>query len=194
MENSTKDNRSGSMLKIDENLVNNHLSELVVGTVEQTLNGLLAAEADRLCGAERYERSDKRVDTRAGSYQRKLHTKAGEVTLKAPKLRKTTFETAIIERYRRREASIEESLIEMYLAGVSVRRVEDITEALWGTRVSPGTVSNLNQKAYKNIEAWRNRPIEGDYPYVYLDGIVLKRSWAGEIRNVSVLASSHWCG
>jgi transposase-like protein len=75
------------------------------------------------------------------------------------------------------------------LAGVSVRRVEDITEALWGTRVSSGTVSNLNKKAYENIEAWRNRAIESEYPYVYLDGIVLKRSWAGEIRNVSVLVA-----
>ena len=68
------------------------------------------------------------------------------------KLRRQTLETAIIERYRRREAAIEESLIEMYLAGVSVRRVEDITEALWGTRVSSGTVSNLNKKVYKYIE------------------------------------------
>jgi transposase-like protein len=106
-----------------------------------------------------------------------------------PKLRRQPFETAIIERYRRRESSIEESLIEMYLAGVSVRRVEDITEALWGTRVSSGTVSRLNQKVYKHIEAWRNRPIEGEYPYVYLDGVVLKRSWAGEVRNVSVLVA-----
>jgi putative transposase len=74
----------------------------------------------------------------------------------------------------------------MYLAGVSVRRVEDITEALWGTRVSPGTVSRLNQKIYARIEAWRNRPIRGSHPYVYLDGVVLKRSWAGEVRNVSL--------
>ena len=78
-----------------------------------------------------------RRDTRAGSYSRKLQTQAGEVTLKVPKLRLQTFETAIIERYRRRESSVEEALIEMYLAGVSVRRVEEITEALWGTRVSP---------------------------------------------------------
>jgi putative transposase len=69
---------------------------------------------------------------RAGHYERKLQTKAGEVRLKVPKLRAQTFETAIIERYRRRESSVEEALIEMYLAGVSVRRVEDITEALWG--------------------------------------------------------------
>ena len=114
--------------------------------MKETLNALLDAEADRLCNAQRYERSEARRDTRAGHYERKLHTKAGEVRLKIPKLRQQTFETAIIERYRRRESSVEEALIEMYLAGVSVRRVEDITEALWGTRVSPSTVSDLNKK------------------------------------------------
>jgi putative transposase len=77
----------------------------------------------------------------------------------------------------------------MYLAGVSVRRVEDITEALWGTRVSPSTVSDLNKRIYETIETWRNRPIEGEHPYVYLDGIVMKRSWAGEVRNVSLLVA-----
>jgi transposase-like protein len=96
--------------------------------------------------------------------------------VKVSKLRQQTFETAIIERYRRRESSVEEALIEMYLAGVSVRRVEDITKALWGTRVSPSTCRYLNKKIYATIEAWRNRPIEGEHPYVYLDGIVLKRS------------------
>jgi transposase-like protein len=106
-----------------------------------------------------------------------------------PKLRQLKFETAIIERYKRRESSVEEALIEMYLAGVSVRRVEDITEALWGTRVSPSTVSEMNKKVYANIEAWRNRPIEGEHPYVYLDGICLKRNWGGEVRNVSVLVA-----
>jgi putative transposase len=155
----------------------------------ETLNALLEAEADRLCNAQRYERSEARRDTRAGHYERKLQTKAGEVRLKVPKLRAQTFETAIIERYRRRESSVEEALIEMYLAGVSVRRVEDITEALWGTRVSPSTVSDLNKKIYATIEAWRNRPIAGEHPYVYLDGIVLKRSWAGEVRNVSLLVA-----
>jgi putative transposase len=81
--------------------------------------------------------------------------KAGEVGLKAPKLRSLPFETAIIERYRRRESSVEGALIEMYLAGASVRRVEDITQALWGTRVSASTVSDLNQKIYRQIEESR---------------------------------------
>lgn len=176
-----------NVIQIDESRIQQHLGELVRGTVEETLNQLLDAEADRLCNASRYERAADRRDTRAGHYTRRLQTKAGEVTLRVPKLRQLKFETAIIERYRRRESSVEEALIEMYLAGVSVRRVEDITQALWGTRVSPGTVSNLNQKIYKRIEKWRNRALEGTFSYVYLDGIVLKRTWGGEVRNVSVL-------
>jgi putative transposase len=177
------------VIKIDEEKIHQHLGELVRGTVEETLNKLLDAEADQLCNAARYERTEARKDTRAGHYQRSLHTKAGEVSLKVPKLREHKFETAIIERYQRRESSVEEALIEMYLAGVSVRRVEDITQALWGTRVSPGTVSNLNQKIYKRIDKWRNRPIDQDFSYLYLDGIVLKRTWADEVRNVSVLVA-----
>ena len=89
-----------------------------------------------------------------------------------PRLKGVSFETAIIERYRRRESSVEEALIEMYLAGVSVRRVEDITEALWGSKVSPATISELNKKAYIHIEDWRNCPLQGGgYLYVYVDGI-----------------------
>ena len=138
----------GQVIQIDEARIRDHLGEMVRGTVEETLNAMLDAEADRLCGAGRYERNEARQDTRAGSYDRALQTGAGEVNLKVPKLRRQTFETAIIERYRRRESAVEEALIEMYLAGISVRRVEDITEALWGTRVSPSTVSNLNKKIY----------------------------------------------
>lgn len=177
------------VIRIDQEQVRSHVDEVVRSTVEETLNGLLEQEADQLCGASRYERSAERVDTRAGHYSRKLLTKAGEVKLRVPRLRSLPFETQIIERYRRRESSVEESLIEMYLAGVSVRRVEDITETLWGARVSPSTVSELNQKIYGKIEAWRNRPIEGNHAYVYLDGIWLKRSWGGEVKNVAVLVA-----
>ena len=187
MEDTTKS--MSKVIRIDESEIRSHLDEVVRGTVEETLNAMLDAEADEMCHAQRYEHSPDRVDTRAGSYKRKLHTKAGEVEVKVPKLRKHTFETAIIERYRRRDISIEEAIVQMYLAGVSVRRVEDVTEALWGTRVSSGTVSNLNKKVDKHIERWRTQKIEGDDAYVYLDGIVLKRSWGGDVKNVSVLAA-----
>ena len=178
-----------NVIKINEAQIKNHLGEMVRSTVEETLNDMLDTEADQLCNAKRYERTSERTDGRAGHYRRKLHTKAGEVELNIPKLRGAKFETAIIERYKRRESSVEEALMEMYLAGVSVRRVEDITEALWGMRVNAGTVSDLNQKMYERIDKWRNRPIEGEYPYVYLDGICLRRSWGGEVRNVSVLVA-----
>jgi len=179
----------GKIIKVDESLVKRELSDIVRGTVEETLNKLLDAEADELCGAGRYERSPERIDTRAGSYERNLEAKAGKVKLKVPKLRTIPFESAIIDRYKRRECSVEEALIEMYLAGVSVRRVEDITEALWGTRASAGLISKLNKQVYEKIETWRNRKIEGRHAYVYLDGIVLKRTWADEVRNVSILVA-----
>jgi putative transposase len=180
---------TGSVIRVDEQELRGHLDAVVRTSVEETLNGMLDAEADRLCQAKRYERTADRVDTRAGSYERKLVTKAGELKLKVPRLRSLPFETQIIERYRRRESSVEEALMEMYLAGVSVRRVEDITEALWGTRVSPSTVSELNQQLYERIEAWRNQRIDGQFAYVYLDGIWLKRSWGGEVKNVAVLVA-----
>ena len=95
-----------NVIRIDDERIRGHLDRVVRGTVEETLNSLLDAEADRLCNAQRYERTEARRDTRAGHYERSLETKAGEVTLKVPKLRRQTFETAIIERYRRREASV----------------------------------------------------------------------------------------
>src|SRR5262249_22946297 len=100
-------------IRIGDERMKSPLDRVVRGTVEETLNALLDAEADRLCNAQRYERSEARRDTRAGHYERGLQTKAGEVRLRVPKLRQQTFETAIIERYRRRESSVEEALIEM---------------------------------------------------------------------------------
>ena len=180
---------SDKIIQLNEDLIKHDLKDLVRSSVEETLNALLDKEADELVNAQKYERSKGRQGYRSGHYKRNFQTTAGEVELKAPKFKGVSFETAIIERYRRRESSVEEALIEMYLAGVSVRRVEDITEALWGTKVSPGTISNLNKKAYEHIETWCTRPLTGEYPYVYVDGVYLKRSWGGEIQNVSILVA-----
>ena len=181
---------SEKIVQLNEEVIKGQLKELVRGSVEETLNGLLEAEAEKLTQAGRYERSEQRQGYRSGHYNRSLTTTAGEVTLQVPRLKGISFETAIIERYRRRESSVEEALMEMYLAGVSVRRVEDITEALWGCKVSSSTISELNKKAYVHIEQWRNRPLQGGkYPYVYVDGIYLKRNWGGEYENVAVLVA-----
>ena len=123
---------SEKIVQLNEEVIKGQIKELVRGSVEETLNELLEAEAEKLTQAARYERNEQRQGYRSGHYSRNLTTTSGDVTLKVPKLKGISFETAIIERYRRRESSVEEALIEMYLAGVSVRRVEDITEALWG--------------------------------------------------------------
>ena len=102
---SGSDENFAGVIRIEEGKIRSHVDQVVRETVEQTLNGLLEAEADDLCGAKRYARSPERLDTRAGHYDRKLHTKAGEVTLQVPRLRNLPFETEIIERYRRREAA-----------------------------------------------------------------------------------------
>lgn len=181
---------SEKIVQLNEEIIKGQIRELVRGSVEETLNGLLEAEAEKLTQAARYERNEVRQGYRSGHYNRNLTTTSGDVTLKVPRLKGISFETAIIERYRRRESSVEEALIEMYLAGVSVRRVEDITEALWGSKVSPATISELNKKAYVHIEEWRNRPLKGNkYPYVYVDGIYLRRNWGGEYENVSILVA-----
>ena len=180
---------SGDIIQLNPEVFQSELKNLVKNSIEETLNAMLDEEAKKLVNAERYAREEERNGYRAGHYDRKFTTTAGDVNLRMPKLKGVAFETAIIERYKRRETSIEEALIEMYLAGVSVRRVEDITEALWGTKVSPGTISNLNKKAYEHIEAWRNHPLKEEYPYVYVDGIFLKRCWGDEYENVSILVA-----
>ena len=181
---------SEKIVQLNEEVIKGQIKELVRGSVEETLNELLEKEAESLTQAARYERSEARQGYRSGHYDRNLTTTSGDITLHIPRLKGVSFETAIIERYRRRESSVEEALIEMYLAGVSVRRVEDITEALWGSKVSPATISELNKKAYVHIEDWRNRPLQGGhYPYVYVDGIYLRRNWGGEYENVAVLVA-----
>ena len=112
---------SDKIIQLNEDLIKHDLKDLVRNSVEETLNALLDKEADELVNAEKYERSSDRQGYRSGHYKRNFHTTAGEVELKVPKLKGISFETSIIERYRLRESSVEEVLIERCLTGVSVR-------------------------------------------------------------------------
>ncbi len=159
----TEDKIDEKIISVNEEKIRTELSGLVRETVDQTLNKLFEHEAENLLKARPYERSENRDGHRSGSYTRNFETKYGKVKLKIPKLKGIQFETQIIERYKRRESSVEEALIEMYLAGVSVRRIKDVTEQLLGTRIPPGTISNLNEKAYSQIEEWRTRKLEDRY-------------------------------
>ena len=101
-------------IKINEKEIGDHLNQLVRQSVEDTINSLLDAEADAICNATRYQHSPDRLDSRAGSYKRKLLTTSGEVELTVPRLRRLPFETQIIQRYQTKQSSVEKALIEMY--------------------------------------------------------------------------------
>ena len=165
------------------------LRELVRRTVEEMPDGLLDEEADDLVGAERYERTADREAYRAGHYERKPATTSGEVAIRMPKPEGMRFTTAVIERCRRREASVGEAMIETCLAGVSTRRIEGVSEILRGSSVSAATVSSLNEKAFEAVGAWRSRPPERACPYACVDGICLRRSWGGSCENVAVMVA-----
>ncbi|MCY4276734.1 MAG: IS256 family transposase [Gammaproteobacteria bacterium] len=137
----------GKVIRIDEGEVRGHPAKMVRGTVEETLNALLDDEADRMCRAQRYERSPDRIDTRAGHYSRKLHTQAGEVELKVPKLRRQTFETAVIERWRNQ--AIEGECAYVYLDGLALKRS-------WG-----GEIRSVSVLAAIGVDAQGRRRVLG---------------------------------
>ena len=174
------------IVSLNEESLKSDLREPVGRAVEDTLNGLPGEEADDLVGAERHGRTAEREACRAGHYDRSPAASSGEVTIHMPKLKGMRFATAIIERYRRRETGVEEAVIEMCLAGVPTRRIEDASEIPWGSSVSAATVSDPNERASASVEERRNRPLERAYPYVCVDGIYLTRSRGGSYENVAV--------
>lgn len=177
------------IVSLDEDALKNYLGKLVRTTIEDTLNAFLDEEADQIANAGRYERTDKRQAYRSGHYKRGLTTTSGEIELNIPKLRGATFASKVTGRHRRRESSIEEAMMEMYLAGVSTRRIEDAGEILWGASVSPTTVSKPDRKAFGAIETWRKRPLSSTYSYACVDGTHVKKNWGGAYEGVAVLVA-----
>lgn len=178
-----------NIVSVNEDEIRDYIREQVRKSVEETLNALMDEEAGQIANAGRYERTDGRRAYRSGHYERGFETTSGDVTLRVPKLRGATFASQVIERYRRREESVDEALVEMYLAGVNERRVQDVTEILWGSSVSAGTLSKLNRKAFGRIDEWRRRPLACEYPYVFVDGTYVRRNWGGAYEGVAVLVA-----
>ena len=145
---------SKEIIQFDQAMFETKLDAMVRDKVEQIVNAMLDEEADLIANAARYERSDGRKAYRAGHYARRFTVKAGRLALRIPKLKGAVFESAVIERYRRREQSVEESLIDMYLAGVSTRRVDDISQLLWGERMPSQTLSDKLKRVYEYLTCW----------------------------------------
>ncbi len=140
------------------------------GIVERTLQTLLEEEMTAHLGAERYERSSERRGYRNGSKPRTLTTRVGTLELAVPQDRDGTFSTELFARYQRTEQALVLSLMEMYLQGVSTRKVAAITEQLCGTRFSKSQVSALAGRLDTELAAWRERRLTApSYPYVWVD-------------------------
>ena len=184
---------SDKIIQSDDAMFESKLDALVRVKVEQAINAMPDAEADEIADAARYGRKTDRKAFRAGHCERTLTAKAGKSSLKAPELKGALFGSAVIERCRRRESSVEEALMEMCLAGVSTRGVDDISRLLWGERMPSRTLSDklkkIYKKIYKEIDEWRKRPLGSECPYVFVDGVWRKRSWGGHVENVSVLVA-----
>jgi len=181
--------KDSTLVKFDESEIQQYLNRTIKQAVQEVFEALLQAEADELVQARPYERTTTRKDQRNGKRKRKLTTRVGEIELTVPRLRTIPFQSQIIDRYKRMECSLEEALIEMYLQGISTRKVTDITEELCGVHVSSGRMSRLNHKVYGKLKEWRSRPLEKTYRYLYLDGTVIKGRWSGHVEPISILVA-----
>lgn len=164
-------------LKLNEGLFKDLFTEGhgLAPLLESMLNQVLEAQATERLGAKRYERAEEeRQGYRNGYRPKTLKTRVGPLTLQVPQTRTGHFDTDVFKRYQRHEQGFVLGLMEMYVKGVSTRKVSDITEALCGTAFSKSTVSALAQDLDTRLEAWRNRSLSGQrYPFIIVDGLVV---------------------
>ncbi|MCS3632500.1 transposase-like protein [Salinibacter ruber] len=155
--------------------------------LEKVMNEILQAEMTEHIGAEPGEQTDQRRGYRNGTYERTLTTRIGSVKLEVPRDREGTFRTELFERYQRSEKALVTTLMQMVLQGVSTRRVKKITTELCGREFSRQTVSNLTEKLDQQVEAWANRPLEEEYPFLLADAMQLKVRRQGAVRSTTAM-------
>jgi len=161
------------------------LRELVQRTVQQVLE----AEMTSFLGAESYQRNDARRGWRNGFKPRTLKTRVGALELMVPKDRDGQFQTELFERYQRSEKAFVAALLQMYVEGVSTRKVTEITEALCGLEVSKSQVSALTAKLDAEIQEWRIRRLQEEYPYLIFDARYEKLRRGGQVVSQGVLVA-----
>jgi transposase-like protein len=155
--------------------------------IQEVLQQILEAEMDEAVGAAKSERTASRVGYRSGYYGRTLVTRVGKLELRVPQDRQGRFRTEIFERYQRSEKALVSALSEMYVQGVSTRKVKAITEELCGHEFSASTISRMNQSLDKELEKFAKRRLEDQYPYLILDARYEKVREDGVIRSQAVM-------
>lgn len=157
--------------KLIEESVKDELSKNILTTV---FNQLMEQQRDDYIGVGDYERSKERTSARNGYYERDYTTRVGTLTLKVPRTRDGQFSTDIFNRYQRHEKALLSTMLEMYVSGVSTRRVSKIVEELCGREVSKSFVSNLTKELDEQVREWQYTPFTKSYPYVMVDVVYIK--------------------
>lgn len=161
--------------------------DLLKGLVQMAVQEFLEAEMNEALGAAKSERTDVRLGYRSGSYPRKLITRVGTLDLRVPQDRQGRFSTEIFSRYQRSEKALVAALVEMYVQGVSTRKVRAVSEELCGHEFSASTISELNAKLDTELERFATQPLTAEYPYLILDARYEKVREDGVIRSRAVL-------
>lgn len=156
--------------------------------LKEIAEALMSAEASSDCGAEYGARTAERVNTRNGYRERPWDTRVGTIALSIPKLRQGTyFPTWLLEPRRRAEKALTAVVVEAYVQGVSTRRVEDLVQSLGIEKMSKSQVSMLTKSLDSSVKAFRERKLEGRFPYIWLDALYFKSREGGRIANVAAL-------
>jgi len=184
------------MTRKNGNISREELKQMLTGegdflksVVQAVLQEVLEAEMDETLGASKGERTTERKGYRSGYYSRNLVTRVGKLELRVPQDRLGRFSTEIFERYQRSEKAFVSTLAEMYIQGVSTRKVKAITEELCGHSFSASTVSKLNIRLDEELARFAGRKLEVDYPYLILDARYEKVRSDGVIRSQAVLVA-----
>ena len=163
------------------------LTALFRGAIRLTIEMMLEEELKAMVGARRFERVGSRIGHRNGTYLRRILTSMGQIDVTVPRSRQHGSPTDVLGRYRRRTEEVDDLITEAYVQGVSQRGMGEVTEALMGERVSRSTVSRIARKLDQAVTELKQQPIEGPYPYLYLDATYLDARWARKVENVSAL-------
>jgi len=155
--------------------------------LERVMNEMMEAELSEHIGASPSEQTDDRRGYRNGHYQRKLTTRVGTLELEVPRDREGTFQTELFERYQRSEKALVLALMQMVLQGVSTRRVKEITTELCGREFSRQTVSNLTERLGEQVQAWAERPLEEEYPFLVADAMQINVRRQGAVRSTTAM-------
>jgi len=155
--------------------------------LEKVMNEILQAEMTEHLGAKPSEQTEGRQGYRNGSYERTLTTRIGQLKLEVPRDREGTFRTELFERYQRSEKALVTTLMQMVLQGVSTRRVKKITTELCGREFSRQTTGNLTERLDEQVQAWADRPLEQEYPFLLADAMQLKVRRQGAVRSTTAM-------